>query len=229
MRMVSVSSSSDDEDPEKRLARIRLRSLRMSPPDNELPGVVPISLVLGRTDEVVVALTAAQVYSTGVSLAVSVRLRHSEEGGGLFEQVHGHRRGRDAASPLLLGVGYADGRTATNIADRLSLLSLPSGSANDDAPLLVSGSGGGDDRSVEVSFWLWPLPSEGDLTLVCAWPARGIAETHAVLSAAALASAAAAVQELWPWQPQPDHAPTEHAPAAPELPDGWFKEALRPE
>jgi len=220
--MVSFGDSSDDEDPEERIARLRRMSLRMNPPDNELPGVIPVSLVLGRTANVVVALTSAQVFSTGISLSITARLRDSEGDHRLFQEVHGHSRGGDQEPQLLLGVGFADGRTATNLSGRLAHMLTES---DDDSPLLVSGSGGGDERKVDVSFWLWPLPSQGDLTLVCAWPSRGIAETHTVLPAEAIATASAAVQELWPWQPPTEHEPP--PPTAPtNLPDGWFKNSL---
>jgi hypothetical protein len=68
---------------------------------------------------------------------------------------------------------------------------------------------------------LTPLPPPGDLTIVIAWPARDITESHTVIPAEAIAQGAANKVELWPWQGPEEHEPLE----MPELtlPEGgWF-------
>jgi hypothetical protein len=219
--MVSFSSAGSDGNADERRAAQRRMALRMSPPDNELPGVLPLSSVIGQSADLVVAVVAGLVYSTGVELRVIVRLRRGDAGdnGRLFDEVHGHGRHGSGTPALLIGVGYPDGRSATNLPGRRALFEP---GADDDSPVLVPGSGGGDDRGVDVSLWLWPLPPPGDLTVVCAWPARGIAETRTVIATDALARAARGTTELWPWEPPPEHAEAE-PPAPTDLPDGWFK------
>jgi hypothetical protein len=224
MRHVPFLGGSPDENPEQRQERVRRMSVRMGPPDNELPGVVPVSRVLARTDDLVVALVDALVYSTGIQLQLVVSQRgrsHLD----LFQEVNGRGRAGRRSPSMLLGVAYPDGRTATNVSGRWD----PFGrDPDDESPILVSRSGGGDDRSVEQSYWLWPVPSPGDLTVVCAWPDRQIAETRTVIPAEALARAHSATQQLWSWEPPRDDTDEEPSPPPPPLPDGWFKDVSGP-
>jgi hypothetical protein len=57
----------DDEPQEYR------QPVWMGPPDDVLPGVVPVELVLGRSDSTVVALTGLRAFPTGVSMSLAVR------------------------------------------------------------------------------------------------------------------------------------------------------------
>lgn len=47
----------------------------MNPPDDVLPGVVPVELVLGRSDEAVVMLSGMRAFPTGVAMTLLVRTR----------------------------------------------------------------------------------------------------------------------------------------------------------
>jgi hypothetical protein len=49
-----------------------------------------------------------------------------------------------------------------------------------------------------VNWWVWPLPPAGSLTVVCEWPAYGIALTRSEFDAGMLLDAAAQVEQLWP-------------------------------
>jgi hypothetical protein len=53
-------------------------------------------------------------------------------------------------------------------------------------------------------IWLWPLPPEGPLNLVTAWPRGGLEETTITVDAAELVSAANNAEELWPDEPRSD-------------------------
>lgn len=46
-----------------------------SAPDNELPHGVPLNALLVRTDDLAVAVTGARVFSSGVQLTLTARLR----------------------------------------------------------------------------------------------------------------------------------------------------------
>ena len=200
----------------------------MNPPDNEVPVVLPVTAVLGRTAEVAVAVVGLRVFSTGIQLDLMVRVR-TEPGGALRYRLHelvgGFVPAEDTAGQrLLLGLEYADGRTATNLTGPAW---WPAEGAEPDPehPTLMPVGGGGGDRSIDQGYWLTPVPPPGPLTFICAWSAFGIAETRTVIDLSGLAAAASAVQELWPWQP-PDDQPRE--PVPPELPAGsWFAEAAR--
>jgi hypothetical protein len=192
----------------------------MGPPDNELPGAISFSGVLGRTDEFALAVVGAAAYSTGISLSIVVRLRHSDSSDDrLAHEMFGHHR-RGASGQLLLGVSYPDGRTVTNVASRTHAdpfreLDQP------EQPTLVQRGGGGGDREFGIDFWLAPLPPPGDLTIVVEWPSRGIPETHTTVPAELLKAGLARTVELWPWEP-PTHSELAmvEPPALPE--GGWF-------
>ena len=182
---------------------------RMSPPDNEVPVVLPQNVLLARTDDVAVALLGLQVSSTGVSFHLTVRVRASalrRLDHTLNELVwdHGVRGGR-----FLMGVEFADGRRASNVPD-----------ASSEGIVFHSGGGGGGDTAIDQSWWLSPLPPEGPLTVVVRCPEAGLAETSTVLDGAAIRRAADDVLTLWPWEsPERDHEP----PSRPDLPgDSWF-------
>jgi hypothetical protein len=122
---------------------------------------------------------------------------------------------------LLLGFAYPDKRTVTNIgppAQGRSRLSA-------DAPVLRPDGGGGDDQAYDGSFWLSPIPTAGDLTVVCAWLAHGIGETRSVIARQLIEDALARIVELWPPQDEPATPPAPPPPVLP--PDGWFAQALR--
>ena len=173
-------------------------------------------------------MVGLRVFSTGIQLDLMVRVRTEPAGAlryRLHELVGGFVPAEDTAGQrLLLGLEYADGRTATNLTGPAW---WPAEGAEPDPehPTLMPVGGGGGDRSIDQSYWLTPLPPPGPLTFICAWSAFGIAESRTVIDLSGLAAAASAVQELWPWQP-PDDQPRE--PVRPDLPAGsWFAEAER--
>jgi hypothetical protein len=223
---VHFHSGSDDESA----AAFEDWNRRMSAPENEAPAGLPFSVVLGRTDQTAVFLTAFQVYSTGLAFTLSIRLR-SEPRGHLGHRIHELVSGHGHVEPdvalddrLLLGVEFADGRTATN-------LPMPwrppfgEDAGPRDAPTLNMSGGSGGSRSYDQDLWLSPLPPAGPVIVVCRWPGFGIAESQTALDGAAIVAALESVQTLWPWEPavEPDLEPSE-----PQLPaDGWFASALR--
>lgn len=161
---------------------------RYSAPENELPVALPVALVLARTDDVAVAITRLQVYSLGLSLDLVVRLRPSSVAatdGGLNELLwHGRRTG----GGFLFGIGFADGRRASNVPG-----------AGDDGVTLVSGGGSGGMAMVDQSWWLRPLPPQGSLTVAVRCEELGIEESLTELDGTAVLRAAEDVVTLWPW------------------------------
>jgi hypothetical protein len=55
---------------------------------------------------------------------------------------------------------------------------------------LTSGGGGGDEHNWRSSFWVYPLPPEGPVTLVVSW-----------LDGTAIRAAARQAVVLWPDEP----------------------------
>jgi len=212
-------SSGDGTSPSPE--QLREFQRRMGPPENELPGAIAFHAVVGRTDQLVVAIIGADAYSTGISISIAVRLRHSDRSD-LAHELFGHRRGGASGERLLVGVAYPDGRTATNV----SAPSFPDPLTGPDQPTLAQAGGGGGGRSFNTRYWLSPLPPPGDLTIVVAWPGHDIDETHTPIPADLIAEGLAHNIELWPWEPHADHddPPAPEPPVVPE--GGWFAEHM---
>lgn len=203
----------------------QLRALqgRMGPPENEVPGPIAFRAVVGRTDEFVVAIVGADAYSTGISISIAIRLRRNDRSEhGLAHEMFGHRHRGGSGGGLLIGVAYPDGRTASTV----STTAFPDPLMGLDRPTLARGGGGGGGRSFNTDYWLTPLPPPGDLTIVVAWPAHGIDETHTAMPAELIADGLARNIELWPWEPPTDHdePPTPEPPVLPE--GGWFAQHM---
>lgn len=139
----------------------------------------------------------------------------NRRGGWLSGGLYGHG---DPQDRLLLGIEYADGRSVHNIG-RFN----PRGNTPLDdvaSPVLMPGSGGGGDRSADLSFYLSPLPPPGPLRIITAWPGRGLPETVTEVAAEPFIEAAAGVRVLWeldeaealPGPPPPPNVP----------PGSWF-------
>ena len=186
---------------------------RMAPPDNEIPVAVPLNALLARTEDAALAILTAEVYSTGVSFDMVLRAREPvEEAGpwGLDSLLWQHGPHR-SAGPLLLGVELADGTRVSNAASP-----DPVGDF-----VFTEHSGSGGQRGVEQSWWLSPLPPEGQIRVVVRCAALGIEETATVLNGTAIRRAAEDVVVLWPWTP-PDPGPPESPPPPDLPPDSWF-------
>jgi hypothetical protein len=182
--------------------RQRLRRPAWERPGTVIPGSVPAELILARTDEVAVAVGSVRAYPNGFEFTVHVRARRADDAVGDFDPFERLGYGRERRAPhdaLRLGVLYADGRrTATTAGHPLK--------RDDNAENLIlrHGGGGGDDRSWDSDFWVYPLPPAGPVTLVASWLEHGIAETRAELDGAAIREAAGHAVALWPDEPDRD-------------------------
>lgn len=173
------------------------------PPSDELPGIAHGGFV-HKSARTVIVLKLVEVYSTGCVLDVvwSV-LRGNEsdqEWREIVEESYNHPRSSlDTRTGLQLGVAMADGRKAVAAVHGPSALE-----DTDDftGPVLTTlGGGGGSNNAEFVQFtgryWLWPLPVEGDTTLVAQWDALGIPESSLVLPGPDLAQALERVRKYW--------------------------------
>lgn len=184
----------------------------MGPGDLELPGGLDWVTVIGSSPTTVVSLEAWRVTSQGVvvSLAIRVAERGRRARKALWERlgVH-HGRGHLAfvlpPGGLRFGFRFADGRRVTSL-DEGAWHSMPDDvdpfEYVPDHPCLD----GVGRSTVGVStwqrdLWLWPLPPAGPLTVVCAWPDRGIAETTVELDGDEIAGAAARARPALPTPP----------------------------
>jgi hypothetical protein len=156
-------------------------------PDDVLPGVVPVELIIGQSGSTAVMLTGMRAYPAGLGMQLGVRVRgrvHRRDlNGEVFDGPYTHDMDADwQAGRLKWGFEFADGKRVTNvdppwptISDHVGPASWPPGSDRVDPawepdwPVLIGGGGGGGDRSVDRDYWLWPLPPLGPLRVACQW------------------------------------------------------------
>jgi hypothetical protein len=201
---------------EARIAAVR----RRQKPVNEIPVSVPLDLLLGRTDDIAVAITGARVYANGVECTLALRARSARRHGRQFHEMAGTMTRADQPDRLLLGFEYADGRTVTSLGDWSAYLAAD---AFDDTPTLTWGGGGASGCVADYQFFLAPIPPPGDLVVMCAWPAFELPESRAVVDATPITEMARRPTVLWP---EPSEPPAGVDMAPPDLPAGsWFSGA----
>ncbi len=194
---------------------------RISPPENEFPAGVALTILLGRNDDTAVGITQIEAFSAGFRFTLAVRLRRVPPelvDGRLFMLIVPHAvPGFDIPLErrLLLGVEYADGRRAST----LRPMPGPGEMADGERLAFAQQGGGGGRQGVDQTYWVSPLPPEGPMTFVIAWPGFGLPESRTVVDGGVIRAAADRSQLLWP--PQPDMEPAE-LPPPPRPSSGWF-------
>jgi hypothetical protein len=166
------------------------------PPEGEFPGIVPIdTLVLGRTDQVAVAVTGLSAFSNGIEIFMTARIRPSAD----HPEEHLPGGPRDLAASrrsFRFGLQFADGGKVATSPDGRGR--RPDHDSEPSGPVLYPIAGGGAPHSFIARWWAWPLPPAGPLEFVCEWPAFGIAESRASVDAQLILDAARRSIRLWP-------------------------------
>jgi hypothetical protein len=176
------------------------------PPENVIPGVAALELVLAHTGRTAVWISDADAYPNGAIIKVGLRGR-----GPARPDVESRARG------WRFGLQFSDGRklSAYGLGAFARLGGVRAWSsatatarnpreARPDAPLLVGRGGGGSLNSWRQEYWLWPLPPPGDLLVACEWPEIGLELSTATVNAAVFRDAARRAQELWPAEDLPE-------------------------
>lgn len=174
----------------------------LGPPAAELGVCVPLSVVIGRSDRAVVAVTHATAFSTGLTFAFVAAARglREPESSRLF---HEQRLfGGDEGPPdgfLRIGIELADGARVSNLGQSRHLFRPD---AELDGPIFIDSGGGGGLAgagrvTMEPGYWLWPLPPPGPLRVFVEWPALDVSLSSAELDAGLLGAAARQAQSLW--------------------------------
>lgn len=199
----------------------------MRPDDELLGVVVHSGLVLARSQDVVAALRRITAFPAGLSLDAVVLARevHAEAADRREREASTRRttqvverREREAtAQQESKAAAQREGAAAAE-RERLrkraitEQRSLPQFEEGDTLRLAVLGpagdaqwldayqatSSGTEARyRLEASYWVTPLPRDGLLTLVCAWPEIGLPEALTDVVLPDLAVRAAGAQALW--------------------------------
>ena len=182
----------------------------MGPPEDVLPGVVPVELVLGRSTSTVVMLTGMRAFPTGLQMNLAVRVRgrlgRRDLNSEVFDGPYSHDMGAAwQARRLKWGFELADGRRVTSVdpwpqqpnQDHSRPHHPDDHLWEPDHPVLMGGGGGGGSRSVDRDYWLWPLPQAGRLRVVCQWLDQDIEVHTHDLDAAPLREAAHRARPVW--------------------------------
>ena len=183
----------------------------MNPPEDVLPGVVPVELVLGRSGTAVVALTGMRAFPDGLHMNLAVRVRGRRGRHDLHGEVFDGPYRQDTteqwqAGRLKWGFELADGRRTTNIdpwpqqpdQDHSRPHHRDDWLWEPDHPVLHGGGGGGGSDSVDRDYWLWPLPPAGRLRVVCQWLDEDIDLNVQDLQAEPFLEAAQRARPAWP-------------------------------
>ena len=166
-----------------------------------IAGVVPLELVVARSDQAAVVVSRISAYRDGFELRVNSFLRRSVKRSRRQRAHHPmmwHALGEPGAplpdELLRFGLAWPDGGRATNL-DGWGR-SWPD--ATEPTHGLESHSGGGSDHEYSMEYWAWPLPGPGPLGLVVEWPAFGIGEISIPIDGSLLIAAAERAQPVWP-------------------------------
>lgn len=189
----------------------------MGPPRGVLPRAVAIDAVLGRSQDVAVCISRVDAFPEGLTFDVVSLLRPGARVDA-FDAFDGRDRRRffdrsDGAPPppemLRIGVEFADHSTVTNTAGTVGAWGDghwtkvmlrdrgADGEQAPDGPVLQETGGSGSSNYSRESYWLWPLPQNGELTFVCVWPGVGIPLTRTSFAASLFSDAAAGARVVF--------------------------------
>jgi hypothetical protein len=178
-----------------------------------MPGILPLARFIGRSEQAAVGVGQLLVLPDGFEINVVAwlrrppqrrRHRHEPFDREIMLATHGPYGPWDEAGQLpdefvRFGVQFADGGRATNLD-----LQVRWPDASDPIHGMSTHSGSSSSGESEQTFWIWPVPDEGDIALVCEWPAYGIGESWLTIDGDELRAAAARAQPVWPGEPPPD-------------------------
>jgi hypothetical protein len=200
-----MSASEPPELPEEPSEVVYRRPAWVEPPADVVPGIVPVELILARTPQRAIGLSGIRAYPTGFGCTLHLRLREDIPGEqsnfGVFNMFGDgvDPAGEFADYYLRFGVGFADGRKATNLDHRRD---LDEGPAPDPPTLWIIRWEGYDRLAWEVDVWVYGLPPTGPLAFVVEWPARGIRESRVEIDAGLVLEAARRAVPIWPDPPR---------------------------
>jgi hypothetical protein len=177
----------------------------VEPGRNIMPATLAVDGVLVRTPTVGVFADGFRVYPYGFNFSITVLINgfageeQAEDPLRLyprFRQTEPSRADRDNA--LRIGVEFPNGRGASIFSPR----EPEDGSAPPLPPVIDLEGGSGGGNSWTQGFWVWDLPTSGDVSIVYSWLARSIPESRLTLDGEILRAAAARAVVLWP-EPEP--------------------------
>ena len=166
----------------------------LRPPETMVPGIVPVELVVARTDTQAVLVTGLRAYPTRLEFAVTGRPRPDRSGPPDHDPVR-DRRHRFPYRNFWLELRFADGRTVSTDPRRWPRTFE---TEQPDPPVLYYHGACGSERGWRSPHWLWGLPPPGPLAFTCQWPAGQKPATGAEIDARLVLEAADRATTVWP-------------------------------
>jgi hypothetical protein len=172
---------------------------RLVRPGPWVGGVVPLELVVAKSDMAAITVESLTVFPDGFSFILHGSLHRFTDPSNRLVAWHDQSMGRgtEAGKPvppdfLRVGLVWPGGVRVTNL-DRWGLGAEVSKAAYGFEVDHSSSSG----RKRTDEYWAWPVPKDGILTIVVSWPAFRIQETKVEVEASLLASAAHRAHPVW--------------------------------
>ena len=166
----------------------------LRPPETMIPGIVPVELLLDRTDTHAVLITDLRAYPTGLEFALTVRPRPDLPRPLRRDPDRPHRPFRH--HDLWLELRFADGHSPSNHPGRWPRTFE---TEQPDTPFLYCHGGGGSiERGWRSPHWLWGLPPPGPLAFVCTWPTGQPPAAGVEIDASLVLEAADRAVAVWP-------------------------------
>jgi hypothetical protein len=183
------------EDPENRATGWRPPRWDR-PSEGTLGASVAITEILGRTDDLVVAIDHVTAYPNGFSfdlvILASPLVRHERP----MMRVMLTRQ-----QVPRVGFEYSDGTRVTNeggpIMGPRAMLEKDDQGVPTRPVLLMAGGGGGGNSQWAMRHWCYGLPTPGELKVYFEFEPSGMPETMTVLDADAIRQAAARAVVIW--------------------------------
>jgi hypothetical protein len=159
------------------------------PAQDELGVLAQSGFLLARNAEVAVGVRGITAYSDGLVLHVAVLFVDEQKQQQLEWSLHEHSR---SPGRFRLGVEMPDGTRTTSGPGDAPVVEAP-----DQGPVLTLQKSADSVLRWDADYWLWPLPTRGNLLLGCWWPDRRIEESLVVVDTSALVHAAETSEPVW--------------------------------
>jgi hypothetical protein len=175
-----------------------------APPQEEVPGILPVAEVVFSTPVTAMAVVGGRVFSNGLELQLELRARRGELDDDEWERVRQalfprpwspHARGDERALSLAVAL---DEMQPVEV---LSQFGWPWEPRLDDevTASLTRPGGRGNPMSMSASpgLWLWRLPRARVLTLIAKWPAMEVPEHRVQFNVSEVAKLTERAHSMW--------------------------------